>query len=89
MQQSENKGFSGLQVLGIVVGVVVVTVLVTLFAAHAWLFPKPFTPVVLNPQEEQQLEKKLERFETLTSGGKSAKSVPARAKARVDTGPVN
>ena len=88
MQQSENKGFSGLQVLGIVVGVVVVTVLVTLFAAHAWLFPKPFTPVVLNPQEEQQLEKKLERFETLTSGGKSAKSVPARAKARVDTGPV-
>ncbi len=88
MQQNDKKGFSGLQVLGIVVGVMVVTVLITLFAAHAWLFPKPFTPVVLNPQEEQQLEKKLERFETMTSGGKSAKSVVTGAKARVDTGPV-
>lgn len=88
MQQSDKKGFSGFQVFGIVAGVMVVTILITLFAAHAWLFPKPFTPVVLNPQEEQQLEKKLERFETLTSGGKSAKSVSAGEKVRVDSGPV-
>lgn len=84
MQQTEKKGFSGVQVFGIVVGVMVLTVLITLFAAHAWLFPKPFTPVVLNPQEEQQLERKLERFENLTA----AKPAPAGRKMQVDSGPV-
>ncbi len=88
MQQNEKKGFSGLQVFGIVVGVMVVTILVTLFVAHAWLFPKPFTPVVLNQQEEQQLERKLERFEGMTSGPASAKSVVVKKKKRVDSGPV-
>ncbi len=88
MQQTEKKGFSGLQVFGIVVGVMVVTVLGTLFAAHAWLFPKPFTPVVLNPHEEQQLERKLERFENLTSKPAAAKPAPADRKVQVDSGPV-
>ncbi len=88
MQQNEKKGFSGLQVFGIVVGVMVVTVVGTLFAAHAWLFPKPFTPVVLNPQEERQLERKLERFENLTGKPAAAKPVPADRKEQVNSGPV-
>ena len=88
MQENDKKGFSGLQVFGIVVGAMVVTVLVTLLAAHAWLFPKPFTPVVLNPQEEQQLERKLERFETLTSGPAAAKPAPSGRKIQVNKGPV-
>jgi len=47
-------------------GVITATALITLFAAKTWLFPQPFTPVVLSPTEEQQLEKKLEHFESLT-----------------------
>ena len=74
MQQNEKKGFSGLQVVGIMVGVMLITVLVTVFAARTWLFPKPFTPVVLTPQEEQQLEKKLEQFDTISSSPTASKS---------------
>ncbi len=88
MEKIDKKGFSGIQVFGIVIGVMVVTILVTLFAAHAWLFPKPFTPVVLNSQEEQQLERKLKRFEGMTSGPASPKSVVVKKKQRVDSGPV-
>ncbi len=73
MQQVEKKGFSGLQVVGIMVAVTLVTVLLTLFAARAWLFPKPFTPVVLSSIEEQQLEKKLERFEMLSDRSTASK----------------
>jgi hypothetical protein len=62
-----KKGFSGMQVLGIVVGVIMVTIVVTIFAIRTWLFPQPFTPVVLNQQEEQQLEQKLERFESIAT----------------------
>jgi hypothetical protein len=65
-QTAQKKGFSGLQVVGIVLGVITATALVTLFAAKTWLFPQPFTPVVLSPTEEQQLEKKLEHVESLT-----------------------
>ncbi|NOQ45936.1 MAG: arginine N-succinyltransferase [Desulfobulbaceae bacterium] len=80
-QTKEKKGFSGLQVLGIVMGVMVATILVTLFAARAWLFPQPFTPVVLSPKEEQQLEEKLERFESLTSQPVSSRnSSPDRSQ---------
>jgi len=65
-QAKGKKGFSGLQVVGIVLAVMVATALVTLFAAKSWLFPQPFTPVVLTPTEEQQLEKKLEHLDSLT-----------------------
>ncbi len=88
MQQNEKKGFSGLQVFGIVIGVMVVTVVGTLFAAHAWLFPKPFTPVVLTPQEERQLERKLERFENLADKPAAAESVSANRKEQVNSGPL-
>lgn len=66
-QKEGKKGFSGLQVLGIVLVVMVVTVIATLLAARAYLFPKPFDPVVLTPIEQQQLEVKLERLDTVSS----------------------
>ena len=62
-----KKGFSGLQVLGLVVGAMLLTIVVTIFSIRAWLFPQPFTPVVLDQQEEQQLEQKLERFEAVAA----------------------
>ncbi len=66
-QTSKPKGFSGLQVLAIVAGMMLLTVVITIFAVRAWLFPHPFTPVVLDQQEEQRLEQKLNRFESLAA----------------------
>ena len=63
VDQAKKKGFSGMQVFGIVVLVMVLSVVGTIFAARAWLFPKPFTPVVLSQQEEIRLEAKLQQFE--------------------------
>lgn len=62
-QKEAKKGFSGLQVAGIVLVVMIGTVIATLFAAHAYLFPKPFKPVVLTGVEQQRLEAKLDRLE--------------------------
>lgn len=67
-QQPSNRGrFSGFQVLGIVVGVMLLTIVVTIFSIRTWLFPQPFTPVNLDQQEEQRLEQKLERFKTFAA----------------------
>jgi len=62
-QQVDKRGFSGPQVFGIAVLVMVVAVVGTIFAARAWFFPRPFKPVVLSQQEEKRLERKLEQFE--------------------------
>ena len=64
--QDRRKGFSGLQVFGIAVLVMVVAVAGTIFAARAWFFPRPFKPVVLSRQEEKRLEQKLEQFDRPT-----------------------
>ena len=64
-QGEKKKGFSGVQVLGIVVLVVVLTVAGTIFAARFWFFPSPFNPVVLSQQEEKKLNNKLQNFEML------------------------
>lgn len=62
-QKESKKGFSGCQVAAIAGGAVVLTVIVTLFAAWSFLFPRPFKPVVLTPVEQQQLDGKLDRLE--------------------------
>ena len=66
-QPADQKGFSGKQVLAIVVGVMLLTVVVTIVSIRTWLFPQPFTPVVLDQKEEQRLEQKLERFESVAA----------------------
>jgi len=66
-QKEGKKGFSGLQVLGIVLLVVVVTVIGTLLAVRAYLFPAPFDPVVLSPAEQKRLEVKLDRLDAPVS----------------------
>lgn len=76
-QKESKKGFSGLQVFGIVSLVVVVTVVATLLAARAYLFPRPFAPVVLTPVEQQQLDAKLDRLDAFPP---SAQSPPSQVK---------
>ena len=66
-QLPSKKGVSLKQVLLIVAGAMVLTVVITFFAIKTWLFPSPFTPVELNRQEEQQLEQKLSRFDAVAA----------------------
>ena len=56
---------TGLQIIGIVLAAMLVTMAATLFLVKAWLFPAPFKPVELSQVEEQRLETKLARFERM------------------------
>lgn len=80
-----EKGFSGMQVFGIILLVMLLTVVGTIFAARVWFFPRPFTPVVLSQQEEKQLEDKLQRFELF----ESSPGLTLSQKNRLSTSPHN
>lgn len=58
-----SKRFTGSQVLAIVLGVVFVTVAVTVLVVRFFFFPAPFTPVELNEREKRELAGKLDRIE--------------------------
>lgn len=64
-EQTKSNGFSGKQVIGMVVASMLITIFVTAFAIKIFLFPSPFKPVVLSAKEEQHLATKLEQFEGL------------------------
>lgn len=61
--KKEKKGFSGLQVLGIVAASLCIAIVATGIALKMFLFPAPFEPVTLSQKEEIVLTKKLETFE--------------------------
>ena len=77
VDQPSKKGFSGLQVFGIILLVMLLTVAGTIFAAKTWFFPKPFTPVVLSQKEEIRLEEKLQRFDNSSKPTLLAKKEPS------------
>ena len=58
-----RKGFSGMQVLGMVFISMCIAIAATAFVIKLYLFPAPFNPVELSPKETRQLAAKLERFE--------------------------
>lgn len=60
-----RKGFSGMQVAGIVFVSVGAAIIGTALVIKIFLFPAPFEPVVLSAGEEQQLAAKLDAFEAL------------------------
>ena len=62
-EQPSRKGLSGMQILAIVVGAMLLTIIATVFAIKIFLFPSPFQPVVLSAKEGVQLERKLALFE--------------------------
>ena len=62
----KQSGLTGAKVAVIVLLVMLVTMAGTVFIVKSWLFPSPFEPVMLSKAEEQQLERKLERFERLS-----------------------
>ena len=59
----KRSGLTTIQVVGLVVTAMLLTMVATLLVVKSWLFPKPFEPVVLAPVEAQRLEQKLARFE--------------------------
>lgn len=64
-EPENKKGFSGLQVIGLVGVAMVITLIATVLVVRYYFFPSSFTPVHLNAKEEQRLEEKLERFGAL------------------------
>lgn len=78
-QQQPSSGLSGLEITGIVMAAMLVTMVATLLIIKMWLFPSPFKPVVLSPPEEKRLEVKLARFEQI--GSHSPPTVSGRAKS--------
>ncbi len=62
-EQKKTKGFSGMQVIGMVVLAMCIAIVATAFAIKIFLFPGPFKPVTLSAKEEIQLETKLQIFE--------------------------
>jgi hypothetical protein len=78
-EKKPGKGFSGMQVLGMVFGSMCIAVVVTALVVKMYLFPAPFKPVVLSDKEEQKLETKLAIFE-----GFGSKPAPASEKLNND-----
>lgn len=63
-QQQQRKKFSGKQVALIVFVAIAATIIVTLFIIQSFLYPQPFTPVTLTPQEQEKLEVKLHQLDS-------------------------
>ncbi len=57
--QPVKSGFSGIQLVLVVLAAIVVTIGVTFFFIRLYIFPAEFEPVTLSAQEEQQLDRKL------------------------------
>jgi len=64
---TQKKGFSGMQVLGMVLISMCVAIIATAFVIKLYFFPSPFKPVELSPKETRQLEAKLDSFEGLNN----------------------
>ncbi len=75
----EEKKFGCLQVAGIVLLTIIVTMGVTLWVAKTYIFPSQFKPVTLSSREERQLSEKL----------KLLNFSPAPASAAVASGREN
>src|SRR5210317_2136395 len=63
--RQKGSGQSWLKILGIVVVACAVSTLVAITAVYFYLFPAPFKPVILSKSEEQVLEQKLERLDSM------------------------
>ena len=79
IEQKTKKGFSGMQVFGIVIASICAAIVITAIVVKMYLFPSPFKPVVLSDKEEQQLATKLEIFE-----GFSSQPTPSAEEHAVD-----
>ncbi|MCL2917875.1 arginine N-succinyltransferase [Shewanella litorisediminis] len=57
---ADKRGFSGAQVLLIILAVILLTAVASFLIIRTYIFPSPFTPVTLSAKEEKQLDAKLD-----------------------------
>jgi hypothetical protein len=74
----EKKGLGWLQVLGIVVVAMLITIAVTLWLVKVYLFPSEFTPVTLNESEQRVLDRKLQYLDQTASPAGGSAGTEAR-----------
>ena len=77
-KQTASGGFSGKQVIGMIIASMCIAIVITAFSIKIFLFPSPFKPVVLSAKEEQQLTAKLEQFENITSQPETSTIEPTK-----------
>ncbi|QSX33599.1 arginine N-succinyltransferase [Shewanella avicenniae] len=69
-----QRGFSGAQVLLMLLATVIVTIALSYFVIRTYIFPQPFTPVTLDQKAERKLESKLQVLGWQSeSGGKASR----------------
>ena len=83
----EKRRRRGLQVFLIVLVTVIVTVGVTYWVIRTYIFPADFRPVELSVQEEQVLNAKLERLDSLQARRTRGTAKVARQKAEAAANP--
>lgn len=66
-----GRGRSALRIAGLMLLTVLLSVGITFWVVTVYLFPTEFKPVTLNQNEQQQLDRKLQRLDTLQRPGTS------------------
>ncbi len=83
----DKKGFSVTQMITIMVGVMLLTVVVTVLSIKLLLFPGPFKPVKLSQKEEKELSVKLGKIERMALMESEQENVPVGKRAHGDMQP--
>jgi len=78
-QTEQTHGSSGLKIFFIILVTIVLTAALTFWIVRSYIFPAEFKPVQLSASEEQVLEAKLQRLDTLQTHGTRG-SVKARQR---------
>jgi len=86
MEPVREGRFSGLQVAGIVVAVMLGTALLTVWVVRTYIYPSEFEPVRLSAKEQRVLDTKLERLESFSST-RRARPAPDRDEAKLEPEP--
>jgi len=84
MDRKEHLGC--LKVFGIILVTIILTVLVTLWVAKAYIFPSDFKPVALTDKEEVELSAKLDRLDRISGTDIARRMGPSGEAGKVDSG---
>lgn len=68
IEEPRKRRLGGWHIFLIVLITILVTAAITFWLVRTWIFPSEFRPVELSAKEEQVLESKLERLDTLQAG---------------------
>lgn len=80
--QRRQAGFTGLQVLGIVLAAIVVTAGITYWIGRTYLWPADFEPVLLSAKEQTRLDSKLRALGVDPPGPPKSAALEARGDGR-------